>query len=73
MEEVAMARPFSYPEVAALEVGRSVSLDYAVKLGDAKRKVKEYAKRSGRKFSVVGAPGCPVIVNRLPDPEPEVA
>lgn len=69
-----MARPFSYPEVQQLEVGRSVSLDYANSLSATKQKIKGYAARCSppKAFAVSLADGL-ALVTRLPDPEPEVA
>ena len=71
-----MARPFSYPEVKALEIG-----DYAIIRGPDRsgvvRKVTEYAKRCKppKCFDVrhvLEHPEVPVVtrVTRLPDPEP---
>jgi len=67
-----MARPFSYPEVAALEVGGEVRISEHAPT--VRQKVKGYAKRAGKAFSVRADRGAYYAdVRRLPDPEPEVA
>ena len=64
-----MARPFSYPQVAALEVGDSVRIpEHAPTV---RQKVKGYAKRARKAFEVRGDRGAYYAdVRRLPDPEP---
>src|SRR3546814_18707682 len=51
-----MARPFSYPEVAALEVGQAARVDDNPTA--IRRKVNEYAKRSEKLFSIARLSGC---------------
>lgn len=67
-----MARQFSYPEVAALEVGLSCRV-YAP-ASEVKRKVAQYAARNNKRFHVAND-GESVMVHReaVTDPEPEVA
>lgn len=59
-----MARPFSYPEVAALEVGQAARVDDNPTA--IRRKVNEYAKRSEKLFSIARLSGCQsALVTRL--------
>ena len=66
-----MARQFSYPEVAALEVGLSCRV-YAP-ASEVKRKVALYGARNNKRFRVENPAGNFCRVIREPDPEPEVA
>lgn len=67
-----MARPFSYPEVAALEVGQHALVSAPV--SEVRRKVTLYGARNRKYFSVAGLRDegghHAVRVTRLPDPEP---
>ena len=64
-----MARKFSYPEVKELEVGQSVHVD--AHYGQSARKIRDYAKRAKRDYSlaVSDANAALTLVTRLPDPE----
>lgn len=69
-----MARPFSYPEVAALEVGQVC--DVLAPVSEVRRKSGLYGRRNNKRFSVVESSegGCTdavpsrARVMRLPDP-----
>ena len=63
-------RPFSYPEVVALEIGQSCGV--CAPASEVKRKVAQYAARNNKRFNVERH-GDYCRVTRLPDPEPEVA
>ena len=62
-----MARQFSLPEVAALEVGQEAWL--TLRPAVVKRKVDPYGKRHNKQFSVY-RDSAGSRVTRLPDPEP---
>lgn len=62
-----MARPFSYPEVAALEVGGT--FDFIESASVARSKIRAYAIRHNQRFSVTPLTGSFqgwVSVQRLP-------
>jgi hypothetical protein len=67
-------RPFSYPEVAALEIGGSCFVNAPV--SEVKRKCALYAARNGKRFEVFNQsnetyPPC-ALVRRLPVTDAEL-
>lgn len=69
-----MARPFSYPEVAALEIGQSCEV--RAPASEVKRKVALYAIRNGRRFTVIRQKSSEApewaLVTRLPVTDTEL-
>lgn len=64
-----MARPFSLPAVAALEVGESCRV--SIPAAEAKRKVALYAARNNKRFHVA-SDGESVMVHREPVTDSEL-
>ena len=65
-------RPFSYPEVVALEIGQSCGV--CAPASEVKRKVAQYAARNNKRFKVFdeGNPAPSAIVTRLPVTDTEL-
>lgn len=66
-----MARPFSYPEVAALEVGQVC--DVLAPVSEVRRKSGLYGKRNNKRFRIDRWEGSEVCrVTRLPVTDAEL-